>query len=480
MTTSTIASSSKFTKVSENSIYNAEVGDCFNKSNSHVELITGMDYDSNGNLVNVEVSEQTPPMARTVNYFPSQVQNIINSGYTLLRYNGRYDVPEPIAPWPLGDNPNPNNPYTIVNDYPDDFYAYIASSGVAWRIIGNNNSNVEIMGNWYNTSDEYMFRIGSEMASGVNRIIPDGDYLICAARTTDKTTLYYLDIEGIEHPAPGLANVYLAGLLENDPPSYDAWTLSYNDGFYTIKQKGTEMCLEVAGGDPLQGENVRVCESNGTAAQRWAISLNWNDGYRIQAKCSGYSLDIDSGIIEDKRNVQQWESNDSGAQSWIFIPYKPRQELEDSTNVQVWDYGAESQYNSFDITKLENGFYKIIHAASGKSLDVSSAGAHYGTNIAVFTANGSLAQQWAILKDGDQDGYTIRPKCSGMALDVEDGKTENGSNIAQWPYCGTKTRHGNLSGLNIRYPMMQMAAARLLQVKKNITSQFCFSAARFL
>ena len=197
-------------------------------------------------------------------------------------------------------------------------------------------------------------------------------------------------------------------------------------------------------------------------------------GYRQSAAA------IHSGIIEDKRNVQQWESNDSGAQSWIFIPYKPRQELEDSTNVQVWDYGAESQYNSFDITKLENGFYKIIHTASGKSLDVSSAGAHYGTNIAVFTANGSLAQQWAILKDGDQDGYTIRPKCSGMALDVEDGKTENGSNIAQWPYCGTKTRHGNLSGLNIRYPMMQMAAARLLQVKKNITSQFCFSAARFL
>ncbi len=95
MTTGMIDASSQFTRVSKNSIYNAKVGDCFNKSTSHVELITGMLYDSSGKLVTVEVCEQTPPKARKVRYSPSQVQSILDSGYVLLRYKGRDDVRPP-------------------------------------------------------------------------------------------------------------------------------------------------------------------------------------------------------------------------------------------------------------------------------------------------------------------------------------------------------------------------------------------------
>lgn len=97
MTTSGFARSSLFTRVDGNNIYNAEVGDCFNRAASHIELITAMNYDANGNLVSVEVSEQTPPKARTVIYTPSEVQSLINTGYTLLRYIRRDSVAGPVG-----------------------------------------------------------------------------------------------------------------------------------------------------------------------------------------------------------------------------------------------------------------------------------------------------------------------------------------------------------------------------------------------
>lgn len=95
MTTWSFGYSSQFTRVAGNSIYNAEVGDCFNMSGAHIELITGMNYDGAGKLVSVEVSEQTPPKARTVIYTPAQAQRLINKGYTLLRFIGRDSVAEP-------------------------------------------------------------------------------------------------------------------------------------------------------------------------------------------------------------------------------------------------------------------------------------------------------------------------------------------------------------------------------------------------
>lgn len=94
MTTWSFGYSSQFVPVAGNSIYNAEVGDCFNCAGSHIEMITGMNYEG-GNLVSVEVSEQTPPKARTIIYTPTRAQQLINSGYTLLRFVGRASVGAP-------------------------------------------------------------------------------------------------------------------------------------------------------------------------------------------------------------------------------------------------------------------------------------------------------------------------------------------------------------------------------------------------
>ena len=298
---------------------------------------------------------------------------------------------------------------------------------------------------------------GSEMSSGYDRVLPDGDYLIASAANPQ----YYLDIQGSAVPAANETNVALCGPLSGEPPVHDIWTITYNNGFYRISQKGAGVSLDVYGADTLQGQNVQAYGNNDSSAQKWAISRNNRNGYQIQAKCSGYALDIANGTIVNGTNIEQYSCNGTSAQEWIFIPYKPSQDMPNGryiiltdldrtvevdvpgdtgdvpneANIQLWKDTALSRYNSFDITKLSNGYYKIIHAASGKALDLYGGGTALGSNISLHDANGSTAQQWAITNAGG-DSFIVWARCSGMVMDVEHFKTENGTNISQHTYHG--------------------------------------------
>ena len=330
--------------------------------------------------------------------------------------------------------------------------------------IHNKDANTYIRPNFYSAP---VVPSGSEMSSGYDRMIPDGDYLIANAGTNDKSVQYYIDIEGTAQPAAAGTNVSLCGPLKIDPPSYEIWTLKYSNGFYTIMQKGTNMSLDVSGASKTNEANIIVSTYHGGSNQRWAISRNGRNGYRIQAKNSGYSLDVaKGGINKSGSNLQQYVNDDTDAQAWLFIPYNPAQTLvsgryvlisamsdnleldvdgdtgnvPENTNVQIWSDSAPSRYNSFDVEKLSNGYYKIKHAASGRCLDVQGGVSTYSSNIAVHTNNGTLAQQWAITKDGYNGGYVIRSRCSGYPLDVAGARTTNGTNVIQSPFHGGKNQ----------------------------------------
>ncbi len=312
---------------------------------------------------------------------------------------------------------------------------------------------------------------GQEMTTGNNRVIPDGDYMIVTAGSTDKANFYYLDIDGADCPAVSGTNVRLTGPVSYDMTSGDTWTVTYNpsDKFYTIKQKGAEIALEVGQASKAQGANVRAYTANDSLAQKWAISHNGRSGYRVQAACSGFSMDIASGNIANGANIQQWSGNDTDAQSWLFIPYKPAQTLADgryviqsevdqtygmyvpggsevSANqvVQIWDTGtADSACNVFEITRLDNGYYKIIHEASGMAMEVYKGGSTIGEYDAVTMHewNGTNPQQWAIMKNGYNGGYMLWCRSSGYPIDLRRRETGNGKPLRQYPW-NSQTENG--------------------------------------
>ena len=289
--------------------------------------------------------------------------------------------------------------------------------------------------------------------------VPDGDYLIVNT-AHNGTSFYYVDIEGTALPAANHTNVILTGPVQGTLPDYDAWTLKYTDGYYTITQKGTDMALDVAGGSAADNANVQVYSLNNSDAQKWSITYNEKNGYSIRAKCSGKLLDAVDGGKSNGTNIHQYTENGSDDQSWLLIPYKPTQTLQngryillsgvnssyeldvpgDTGNVdnglalQLWDDSVPSKYNSFDITSLSDGYYKIIHAASGKAVEIPGGSSLQSKRLALYDDNGSMAQKWAITQHGSDEGYVLRPFCSGYAMDLAGAVTSNGRSVAQYQF----------------------------------------------
>ena len=74
-----------------------QVGDCLNNPNSHVVLVTDLGYDSKGNIVSVEITEQTPAKMRVTCYgaqIPGKYYDSVLSLSSLTSYyfNGGYSI----------------------------------------------------------------------------------------------------------------------------------------------------------------------------------------------------------------------------------------------------------------------------------------------------------------------------------------------------------------------------------------------------
>ena len=302
---------------------------------------------------------------------------------------------------------------------------------------------------------------GKEMSSGYDRVLPDGDYMIVSAADPS----YYLDIPGGDASAPNGSNVQLYGPTSSNLGEHDTWTITYTDGFYSIRQKGSDAALDVRDGSDVQGANVQVWRKNDNSAQKWAVSyFDGGKGYRIQAGCSGMSLDAAGAVIASGTNVQQFTGNSSDAQRWPFIPYKPNRtvadgryvlvtgldehvELDvsgdtgnvpDGTNVQIWKDTAPSQYNSFDIKYAGDGYYTLSHASSGKCLEVSGASTDNKENIQISSPNGANSQKWCMIPQ--RGGYMLVNRNSGLTMDVDNGKTADGTNVRQHYYNGSNAQ----------------------------------------
>lgn len=63
-----------------------QLGDALN-STEHVVLVTGLDYDSSGNITRIEITEQTPPQMKRSYYTPAQLYSKYYD-YTIYRYQG--------------------------------------------------------------------------------------------------------------------------------------------------------------------------------------------------------------------------------------------------------------------------------------------------------------------------------------------------------------------------------------------------------
>ena len=302
---------------------------------------------------------------------------------------------------------------------------------------------------------------GSYMDIGYSRVIPDGYYHI-ASSFGDQ---WWLVIEGISDIEG--ANVELWDYSIRDfECDEQLFYFEFIDegggrGFYKITNKKSGKCLDVAGASEYMYDengnptNVRQWTDNGSPAQQWAIREV--DGgekgilYTLQARCSGFCLDLylgESSLINGA-NISMHIDNETPAQQWRLVPYAPAvgQTIEDGeyqivyhaaenkalgaaenvngANVQLSSSYKGDYWQTYDVKYLGNGYYSIINKDSGLSLDVAGAYRVIGGNVWLWNSMDYDAQKWIIQPCGN-GSYNIISKCNGLYLHLD------GANINMW------------------------------------------------
>lgn len=193
--------------------------------------------------------------------------------------------------------------------------------------------------------------------------------------------------------------------------------MTLEQGTYLVVNANSGLALDVCGASKLSGANVQQWTVNRGDAQVWALVPAGDGTWTVACPLSGKVLDVKDGRMADGTNVRQWDPNGSAAQAWAISP-----------DGRTATFGGASRDT-----------YAILSAKDSKfALDVSAGGKRPGTNVQVWTANGSDAQRWmlvpvACMADGGT--YAIHPAIAdGLALDVSGGSTANGANVQVWSY----------------------------------------------
>jgi hypothetical protein len=102
----------------------------------------------------------------------------------------------------------------------------------------------------------------------------------------------------------------------------------------------------------------------------------------------------------------------------------------DGTNIQLYTCNGTGA-QSFRIDALAGGAARIVNVATGKCIDVSGAGTADGTNIQLYTCNDSGAQSFSLQDAGGGYSWLVNAN-SGKCVDIAGAKSQDGTNIQLW------------------------------------------------
>jgi len=136
--------------------------------------------------------------------------------------------------------------------------------------------------------------------------------------------------------------------------------------------------------------------------------------YTITSAFSGKCMDIAAASKANGAQVQQYQCNGTGAQS-------------------------------FALTNMGAGWYRLLNTNSGKAIDIASASLADGAKVQQYTDNGTLAQRFSFTAGADPTTWVIRNENSAKCLDVADWSTNDGAKIQQWSCTGGQNQAWRLN-----------------------------------
>jgi len=177
--------------------------------------------------------------------------------------------------------------------------------------------------------------------------------------------------------------------------------MAITDGLYELRSMLlTKMCADVAGGSAVKGANVQLYSANDSNAQKFRVLEETSAHWSLQNANSGMYADVAGGSARNGQNVQQYADNDSRAQRWNII-----------------DSGETVTIDGYTCSVVTIGSYVTTDGAT-YAMDVRGAMSTNKTNIQIYTANGTLAQQFALMPTTLLDKGIPAPTGLGWAASV--------------------------------------------------------------
>ncbi len=220
---------------------------------------------------------------------------------------------------------------------------------------------------------------------------------------------------------------------------------------YTIKSalESKNLALDVKNASKSNGANVQIYGANGTDAQKWELEYAGSGLYHIKSLNSKLYLGRDGSTSGS--NVAQYKSSDQLSQYWYLMADGDGYAIcnvttglaldvkggraANGSNVQLYtpNGSAAQRWLMVDTPLIKNGTYAFssdLTVYGMLVLDVKGASKASGANVQVYQSNGTNAQKWVLTYKG-KGVYTMASKNSGLLLTVDGSSRSNGGNVVQ-------------------------------------------------
>lgn len=327
----------------------------------------------------------------------------------------------------------------------DENYALDANGAIA-----KNLTNIQL----YTSNDSLAQKFRFEKISSIGKTIDDGIYTISSK--LDENLV--LDIHGAVYK--NQSNLEIYGKNNGDNQKFIVTYL--NNGYYKITAYGNiNYSLDVHGALTKPETNVELYDNNNNANQQWIIKDTGDGYFNIISKCNLLALDVYGGKAKSGANIQTYTPHSLDGQKFKFnsvalIPTKTIDNgyffiksikdskkvldinngiMEDKRNVEIYNlnYGINQKWY---IELTNENYYKIL---SNKDKDYTLQ-VDGDNNINIGKYNGSDNQLWIIVK-ADNSYYIVSK--SGKYININNGNLENTTNINGTDFSGLDSQKFN-------------------------------------
>ncbi|MFF8189896.1 family 43 glycosylhydrolase [Streptomyces bobili] len=134
---------------------------------------------------------------------------------------------------------------------------------------------------------------------------------------------------------------------------------------YTVRNRNSGKCLEVAGSSAADGANVQQYACNGGANQRWRLEDQGDDTSRLVNVATGKVMDTADCSTADGADLRQW--------SWL-----------------------NNTCQRFRFLATDSDYVRIVNQATGKVADVANCSTADAADVRQWTWLNNTCQQWRL------------------------------------------------------------------------------------